>query len=269
MPRQRHELERLLFDFYRKGADPAAIFDRLAEAGAKYTLIAYLFFLEDMDRFMPIQPTGFDRAFRMMGIDFTTLRQVSWENYSAYLAILDGLRRMIATEAKLPSVRLVDAHSFVWLLASLSKLEASGELAGPSGKTTDGRILGGREKSIIAMRLSVENTVRNSNGQPVQRVVKNKELLMTTGALEAEIDRLLTLQNNRCALTGIPFDFQGADKNLLPSLDRKDSDKHYEAGNLQVVCQFINFWKSNADNDEFARLLMIVREQDSSHPGEA
>ena len=214
---------------------------------------------------MPIQPTGFDQAFRMMGVDLVTLRQTSWENYSAYLAILDGLRSMIATEAKLPSVRLVDAHSFVWILASLSKLEASGELTAPGGKATDGRILGGREKSIITMRLSVENTVRNSNGQTVQRVIKSKDLRMTTGDLEAELDRLLTLQSNRCALTGIPFDFQGQDKSLLPSLDRIDSNGHYEAGNLQIVCQFINFWKGDADNDEFARLLMVVRDQDSSH----
>ena len=32
-----------------------------------------------------------------------------------------------------------------------------------------------------------------------------------------------------------------------------------EAGNLQIVCQFINFWKSDSDNEEFKRLLMLVR----------
>jgi hypothetical protein len=75
---------------------------------------------------------------------------------------------------------------------------------------------------------------------------------------------LLDLQGNRCALTGIPFEFHGmdSDKNLLPSLDRIDSDGHYEAGNLQIVCQFINFWKSDQDNEEFKRLLMLVRGTD-------
>ena len=270
-PRQRQELEHLLFDFYRKEADPAEIFDRLVDAGGKYTLIAYLFFLKDMDRYMPIQPTGFDRALRLMGIDFTTLRQLSWENYSGYLQLLESLRPLIAAEAKLSAVRLVDAHSFVWLLAALSKMEASGELTATGGKATDGRVLGGREKSIIAMRLSVENTVKNSNGQTVQRVMKNKELRMTPSELEAELDRLLAIQNNRCALTGIPFEFHGvsSDKNLLPSLDRKDSNGHYEIGNLQVVCQFINFWKGDGDNEEFARLLMVVREQGSPSPNDA
>lgn len=64
--------------------------------------------------------------------------------------------------------------------------------------------------------------------------------------------------------TGIPFQFHGgdADKNLVPSLDRKDSNRHYKDGNLQVVCQFVNFWKSDSDNEMFARLLMLVRNQD-------
>jgi hypothetical protein len=69
--------------------------------------------------------------------------------------------------------------------------------------------------------------------------------------------------NNRCVLTGIPFHFHGphADKNLLPSADRIDSNRRYEPDNIQLVCQFINFWKSDTDNDEFTRLLMLVRGQ--------
>ncbi len=111
------------------------------------------------------------------------------------------------------------------------------------------------------MRLSVENTVKNSNGQLVERSVKNKELRMTSAELERLIASLLDLQDNRCALTGIPFNFIGpdADKNLLPSLDRIDSNGHYEVGNLQVVCQFVNFWKGDSDNAEFQRLLMLIR----------
>ena len=263
-PRQRQDLERIWFGLYRGNAELDVTFDRLAELGGKYTLIAYLFFLRDIDRFMPIQPTGFDRAFRAMGIEFATLRQCSWDNYSTYLGILQALRPLIAQAAKLPVVRLVDAHSFVWLLSTLLRLEADGELVVQDGKPSDGRVLGAREKSIIAMRLSVENTVKASNGQVVERIIKNKELRMTRDELEATIAGLLDIQGNRCALTGIPFQFHGggADKNLLPSLDRIDSNGHYEVGNLQVVCQFINFWKSDTDNEEFARLLMLVRGQE-------
>jgi hypothetical protein len=38
-----------------------------------------------------------------------------------------------------------------------------------------------------------------------------------------------------------------------------DSAGHYEVGNLQVVSQFINFWKGDSDNAEFQMLLMLVR----------
>ena len=55
-----------------------------------------------------------------------------------------------------------------------------------------------------------------------------------------------------------------AGKNLLPSVDRIDSDGHYELGNLQLVCQFINFWKGSGNNEEFRRLLMLVRGEDDA-----
>lgn len=261
-PKLRRELEGLLFGLFRGGADEGATFDRLSElTGDKYPLLAYFYFLKDMDRFMPIQPTGFDRAFRTLGIDFSTLRQCSWENYSAYNQRLAALRPLIEASTGLKNVRLVDAHSFCWIFSTLLKLEAEGSITKAAGGRDEGRVLSRREKSIIAMRLSVENTVKNSNGQIVQRILKNKELRMTSAELEKLIASLLDIQENRCALTGIPFQFLGpeADKNLLPSLDRIDSAGHYEAGNLQVVCQFINFWKSDSDNAEFKRLLMLVR----------
>ncbi len=261
-PKLRREIEGLLFGLFRGSADESATFDRLSDlTGGKYPLLAYIFFLKDMDRFMPIQPTGFDRAFRALGIDFSTLRQCSWENYSIYNRTLAGLQPLLEASASLKNVRLIDAHSFCWILSTLLRLESEGSIAKAAGGKDEGRILGGREKSIIAMRLSVENTVKNANGQIVQRVLKNKELRMTAAELEKRIASLLDLQGNRCALTGIPFQFIGpaADKNLLPSLDRIDSGGHYETGNLQVVCQFINFWKSDSDNAEFQRLLMLVR----------
>jgi hypothetical protein len=256
------EIESLLFGLFRGDDDESAIFDRLANlTGGKYPLMAYLFFLKDMDRFMPIQPTGYDRTFRALGIDFSTLRQCSWANYAMYNQTLAALRPLIETSTGLKNVRLIDSHSFCWIFATLLRQESEGTIVKVAGNKDSGRILGGREKSIITMRLSIETTVKNSNGQIVQHVVKNKETSMTPRELEALIGSLLDIQENRCALTGIAFQFhgQGADRNLLPSADRIDSNGHYEAGNLQIVCQFINFWKGAANNDDFKRLLMLVR----------
>lgn len=46
---------------------------------------------------------------------------------------------------------------------------------------------------------------------------------------------------------------------MLSSLDRIDSNGHYEEGNLQVVCRFINRWKSDSDDAEFRRLVRLLQ----------
>lgn len=256
----KQRFERLFFDLYRSDRDEAAIFEGLRDlSDGKYPLLAYLFFLKDMDRFMPIQPTGFDRLFNELGIELKTLRNCSWENYQMFNAVLNELRGDIERQAGLKDVRLIDAHSFCWLFSTLLKQAANGELE--SGGKTNDRVLGAREKSIHDIRLSVNKTVFNSNGQVVPRKVKEKELRMSDAELEKRIRELLEIQGDRCAITGLPFQFQGAhdDTNMLPSLDRIDSNGHYEANNVQLVCRFINFWKQAADDEEFRRLIMIVR----------
>lgn len=261
-PRLRGVIEGFLFDLYRGGADEGITFDGLKDTtGGKYPLLAYLFFLKDMDRFMPIHLTGFDRAFRALGIEFFTLRQCGWSNYARFNATLDGLRRPIAEAVGIDTVRLVDAHSFCWIFSTLLKRDDEGTLEPAPGRRDEGRVLGGRERSVAEMRYSVENTVRNADGQIVDRKVKNKELRMNGISLERLIAGLLDLQENRCALTGIPFHFHGPDAegNLLPSVDRIDSNGHYEAGNIQIVCRFVNFWKSDTPDEEFRQLLMLVR----------
>ena len=207
---------------------------------------------------MPIQPTTFDRAFRDLGIDLVTVRNCSWGNYQRFNTALRGVQGALVEKGGLPKIRLIDAHSFCWMLAR----QLSDE--GIKGGKDPGRVLGGRETSIIEMRHSVEHTVRNANGQLEQRTAKNKELRMTSAELEKLLGSLLDPQGDRCALTGIPFHFAGpgADLNLRPSVDRIDSNGHYEHGNLQIVCRFVNFWKSDTDNEGFKRLLMLVRGED-------
>ena len=261
-PALRGEIEGLLFGLYRGGADEDASFDGLKDAtGGKYPLLGYLFFLKSIDRFMPMSPTRFDRAFRALGIEFSTLRQCSWANYAQFNETLDGLRPLIARAAGLDTVRLVDAHSFCWIFSSLLMQEAEGTLERAPDGRDEGRRLGARERSVILMRRAVEETVRNAEGQIVGRKVKNKELRMNGVAREEHIVFLLDRQGDRCALTNIPFHFDelGVDSNLLPSVDRIDSNGHYEVDNIQIVCRFVNFWKGDTPDEEFRRLLMLVR----------
>jgi len=258
-------LERLLFQLYCTDLDEGAIFEELCEAtGAKYPLMAYLFFLKDMDRFMPIQPTGFDRVFSEIGLEFRTLRHCTWENYTRFNGILDTLRAPIAAAAMLEDVRLIDVHSLLWVFSTLLRKEANGELS--NGAKASERYLGAREKSIADIKYSVGKTVFNSNGQVVPRTVKNKELQMSDAELDKVIRDLLKIQEDRCAITGLPLQFRGeqTDDNMLPSLDRIDSDGHYSRDNLQIVCRFINFWKQASDDAEFRRLIGLVRGMEQS-----
>jgi hypothetical protein len=119
-----------------------------------------------------------------------------------------------------------------------------------------------RQKAIIRMALTTVDTVASANGQQALHTVKNKELLMTKSDLEEYISILLEEQGGACAVTGIQLQFDGEhqDKELLCSLDRIDSNGPYAKDNLQIVCRFVNRWKSNQADQEFRRLLSLVRE---------
>lgn len=80
------------------------------------------------------------------------------------------------------------------------------------------------------------------------------------GDLAAYIAALFEAQEGLCVITGLPLQFRGGDDHqLCCSLDRIDSNGHYAPGNLQIVCKFINMWKSNQDDAEFRRLIEVVR----------
>jgi len=149
---------------------------------------------------------------------------------------------------------------FVGSLQLLLKLKAEGTLE--SSRKNSGRILGAREVSIAQLKYSIIQTAQQANGQIVQRSsqMKVKNLNLNEYELDTHIRELLRLQEDRCALTGIPFQFKGehSDPNLLPSPDRIDSNGHYEIGNIQIVCQFVNFWKRATPNDEFMKLLVAL-----------
>jgi len=257
-PKSLKKLEHLIFNIFRNIGDEASNFDVMSDlAGKKYNLLAYLFFLKDAERFMPIRTRSFDRAFTELGVPVRTVGNCSWENYVRYNGAIAAIREKLATALSPMPVRLIDAHTFCWILATMGSEPEASSVKSISGA---GRILDDWQQAIVEMRMSVENTVRNANGQIVEQTLKNKDLLMTPLQLEQKLSDLLEIQQRRCALTGISFDVsRGGDKNLRPSLDRIDSDGHYAEGNLQVVCRFINFWKGAVHNEEFKRLLMLVR----------
>jgi hypothetical protein len=262
-PETRQRAEAWAFAFYREDDDPGDAFERLHEiTGSRYDLLAYMMFLRDSQRFMPLKVQTFDAAFDALGINLRMSGNCSWENYQQYISALEDVRSELAQLPGLTNVRLVDAHSFCWMLVR-PELEPTDELYNNSakGKASKSRKLNALEVSIFDMAFQAASAAATSNGQQVLITKKNKDLLVPKDELKNIIREQLQKQKKACALTGIRLQFKGdhTDPCRLASLDRIDSNKHYEPGNLQIVCRFINQWKSSMPDFEFRRLLDLVR----------
>lgn len=135
--------------------------------------------------------------------------------------------------------------------------QSRGGGAGSAGVPT----LSPQEVAASRMFGTMLNTVAQSNGQAVERKVKEKLTTLTADEWSALWPAMLEAQQSRCALTGLPLGFDGDcdDPEMLASLDRIDSDGHYTAGNVQIVCRFINRWKCADDNQLVLRLIGTLR----------
>jgi hypothetical protein len=107
-------------------------------------------------------------------------------------------------------------------------------------------------------------TVAKSNGQVVERRVKEKTTNMSRMELMDHLADLMHANGQRCAISGLPLQLpgEGDDPDMQASPDRIDSDRGYVRGNIQVVCWFLNRWKGDDSNANFARLLARVRRRD-------
>lgn len=117
------QFESVLFDLFKSNKSGEVLFNELIGLiKHKYPIIAFLFFIKNDREFLPISPTNFEHAFRMVGCDLRLSHQCSWENYSLYLQVIHQVKD--ALESKLhQSVTLLDAHSFLWIIGYHNRLE--------------------------------------------------------------------------------------------------------------------------------------------------
>lgn len=119
---QRTKWEKVLFQLFRREdyASDAEIFDQIIELGCqRYTVITYLFFLKNKRRYVPnSSPETFDNVFHALGAsNFSTARRCSWENYKTFLSLTSQVLSFLREEMEEP-VDFLDAHSFLWVVAS-------------------------------------------------------------------------------------------------------------------------------------------------------
>jgi transcriptional regulator with GAF, ATPase, and Fis domain len=69
-------------------------------------------------------------------------------------------------------------------------------------------------------------------------------------------------QNGRCNLSGLPLVTDGSHWEVL-SLDRIDSSRGYEKGNIQLLTNRVNLMKGNMDQLEFLKLCERILKEGS------
>ncbi|WP_324023740.1 DUF3883 domain-containing protein [Maribacter sp. BPC-D8] len=107
------ETEKLLFDFFKSKIKDEVSFSKFSDLGFSYQLIAYLFFIKNPQKYLPISQKKFDLIFSSLGIDLKTSYNISWENYVEFVNIIKQFQNHL--KSKFSEIELIDAHSFLWI----------------------------------------------------------------------------------------------------------------------------------------------------------
>lgn len=177
--RYRPEAERVLYDIYcNRFCDESIAFSNAIKVfGVKYDTIAFLFFLKDDSRFLPISTSHFDKGFSLLGIDYTTSFRCSWENYQGFISIIKEIRTVMENVLPMQGTpRLIDAHSFVWIIQEekfikwLRDSEQRNQIEHITGKYIQRVISGEGEHKIVSSKVFirsadvVKETRKRANG---------------------------------------------------------------------------------------------------------
>ena len=116
-PTEIKKYDSCFYDVYC-GDDEETAFRNVADCfGSKYSLIAFLFFIKDCERYLPTSPERFDEIFKSVGLTFRMSKRCSWDNYYDFLSIIKHVQKFVS-EMNICSheVTLLDAHSLIWIM---------------------------------------------------------------------------------------------------------------------------------------------------------
>lgn len=72
------------------------------------------------------------------------------------------------------------------------------------------------------------------------------------------IQQILEKQNYKCAYSGITFSSDRKNKFTYPTIDRIDSNKGYEVGNICICTHFVNMMKNNCSVEKFKDIITKI-----------
>lgn len=107
--------EAALYSLYCGNDEEKAFENVIHIFGRRYDLIAFLFFIYDNARYLPISPGNFEKKFKKIGIDYQMSGKCSWENYRTFIRIIETIKDYMNEYLEV-GANLLDAHSFIWML---------------------------------------------------------------------------------------------------------------------------------------------------------
>ena len=114
----REKAEKVLYNIYcNSNYDESMAFEEACELfGRTYELIAFLFFIKDDTRFLPVSSGHFEKALNDLGINISLLGKCSYGNYIEFINIISNIKSVMKERLHMKAdPRLIDAHSFVWI----------------------------------------------------------------------------------------------------------------------------------------------------------
>ncbi len=111
------DTERIIYEIYRGNDDKHAFEHAIKEFGAKYPILAYLFFVKDKNKYLPASPANFDRCFAQMNVDFKMSYCCNWDNYCEFINLVNETKELLPQFLQIShELSLLDAHSFIWIV---------------------------------------------------------------------------------------------------------------------------------------------------------
>ena len=78
--------------------------------------LAYLAFLVDKEKFIPIRMTLFDKVLKYYDI-YEHISDFSWDKYNTYLKLIKALK--VKLSEKYPTPNTIEAHSYLWIVSDI------------------------------------------------------------------------------------------------------------------------------------------------------
>ncbi len=97
-------------------AEEKAFHEAKTVFGGTYDTLAYLFFVKDSSRFLPISCGNFEKSLASIGIHYQLSRKCSWENYNGFINIVQEIKNVLQDIIPDVEIRLIDAHTFLWVI---------------------------------------------------------------------------------------------------------------------------------------------------------